>query len=131
VGLSLLLGCISTSRRLAVRNPVNKLLYEQVESWMTVFCVRADRDWMVREKLARAVGSTPTASTIFSISYRLSHAIYVPFMAKRATLLFARVISSVTTSPYVFIVVRMSAWRMSFCCTASPVPTASRAIFVG
>ena|GEM_PF-3492141 len=53
----------------------------------------------------------------FAITLRLS--------AISATFEPASAISFVTTSPYTFIVVRMSECLISFCCTATVVPTAS------
>ena len=50
---------------------------------------------------------------------------HLPLKANPATFEAAWAISSVTTSPYTFIVVRMSECRISFCCTAIGVPTAS------
>ena len=50
---------------------------------------------------------------------------HLPLRANPATFEAAWAISSVTTSPYTFIVVRMSECRISFCCTAIGVPTAS------
>jgi hypothetical protein len=58
-------------------------------------------------------------------TYRTHIPFHIPLTASPATFEAARAISSVTTSPYTFIVVRMSAWRISFCCTAIGVPTAS------